>query len=87
MAVSNYQFKLGSALCELVTGITFSDTNETSFTHYLGVQPDITLIIPTSAYHVYMSTATSSTTIKLTPANASATCQVLLIKAKDKEIA
>lgn len=84
MAQSNIKFKLGNAECEFITGLTFTDTNPKSFTHYLGVKPDAVIPIPTNAsYGVVPSTAPTSSLFYLTAENASATASCIVIKASN----
>jgi hypothetical protein len=85
MAQSNISFKLGNAECEFVTGLTFSDTNATEFSHYLGATPDVVIAIPTNKAYVVVpgATAASSTKFYLTAENASGTASALLIKASN----
>ena len=82
MAQNNYKFKMGSQECEWITGITFSDTNAKSITHTLGVIPDVVLVSNTTAAAAYVvahvGTYTASV-VQLTPDNASATCDLLLM--------
>lgn len=80
----NYTLKLGSANCEFISGIEFSDTDETAVAHNLGATPDIVIVIPTNESYVVAKTGTdTSSNIYLTAEHADATCNVLVIK-KDK---
>jgi len=81
MAQNNYKFKLGSAECELLTGLTFAtESAATSFNHKLGVTPDFVIVIPTNEdYVVAHKGADTASVVQLTPEHASATCSALLV--------
>lgn len=83
MAVVSRPVALDVAKTTLITGLTFSDTNETEFSHTLGVVPDMVIPMTTNAagsgYTVAATAVATSSKYYLKASNASATASVLLV--------